>query len=68
MLIRAQHIAKSPPLNIVVNSDTLRRVLSVTGLASIFYRLWSASAACFLASEAGSMLTAFWKATFASAR
>jgi len=32
------------------------------------YRLWSASAACFPASEAGSMLTAFWNATFASAR
>ena len=35
VLIRAQHMAKSP-LNIVVSGDALRRVLSVTGLASIF--------------------------------
>lgn len=35
VLIRAQHIAKSP-LNVIVNNDALRRVLSVTGLASLF--------------------------------
>jgi anti-anti-sigma factor len=35
VLIRAQHTAKSP-LNVIVNSDALRRVLSVTGLASLF--------------------------------
>ena len=35
VLVRAQHMAKSP-LNVVVTSDPLRRVLSVTGLASIF--------------------------------
>jgi anti-anti-sigma factor len=35
VLIRAQHMAKSP-LNIVVTHEALRRVLSVTGLASLF--------------------------------
>ena len=35
VLIEAQHVAKSP-LNIVVTHEALRRVLSVTGLASIF--------------------------------
>ena len=35
VIIRAQHLAKSP-LNVVVNSAALRRVLSVTGLDSIF--------------------------------
>ena len=35
VLIRAQHVSKSP-LNVVVNKDPLRRVLSVTGLASVF--------------------------------
>ena len=35
VLIRAQHLAKSP-LNVVVTQAALRRVLSVTGLASIF--------------------------------
>jgi anti-anti-sigma factor len=35
VLIRAQHMAKSP-LNVVVTHQALRRVLSVTGLSSIF--------------------------------
>jgi len=35
VIIRAQHMARSP-LNVVVNNDALRRVLSVTGLDSIF--------------------------------
>ena len=35
VLISAQHRAKSP-LNIVVTHEALRRVLTVTGLASIF--------------------------------
>jgi anti-sigma B factor antagonist len=35
VLISAQHRAKSP-LNIVVTDQTLRKVLTVTGLASIF--------------------------------
>lgn len=35
VLIKAQHLAKSP-LNIVVTQEALRRVLSVTGLASLF--------------------------------
>jgi anti-anti-sigma factor len=35
VLIRAQHMAKSP-LNIVVTHEALRRVLSVTGLANLF--------------------------------
>jgi anti-anti-sigma factor len=35
VLIRAQHLAKSP-LHIVVSDEGLRRVLSVTGLAAIF--------------------------------
>ena len=35
VLIAAQHAAKSP-LNVVVTHEALRRVLSVTGLGSIF--------------------------------
>jgi anti-sigma B factor antagonist len=35
VLIAAQHVARSP-LNIVVTSEALRKVLSVTGLDSIF--------------------------------
>jgi stage II sporulation protein AA (anti-sigma F factor antagonist) len=35
VLIRAQHVAKSP-LHVVVTHEALRNVLTVTGLASIF--------------------------------